>query len=150
MTRHERWTIFVANKRAMWDTYLDCKTWGGRPSQKFNWPCFANRLTAWKFDQAVLYVGLTIENALQEREPDGDPKEHKTRPKYKLAQLLDPDFKLPRPKDDDAAHGPDGQRLGPLESFVEQITGMAGPLNPNVRLWQYVPPADDAETEPSA
>ena len=129
----------------MWDVYLHCQKWHQTPSQYLSWPCFANRLVAWKFDNAVLFLGITIENALQERNESGEGKSYRSTPRYTLRQLLEPDFRLPRPKEQGATVGPDGQRLGPLEAFVAQVRGMAGPLNPNVRLWEYVPPADEGE-----
>jgi len=116
----------------MWDLYLDCKTWGGRPSQRFDWPCLQNKLTGWKLDHAVLYVGLTIENALHERVPTGDPKQHETRPKYALAQLLDSRFRLPRPQ---------AERSGvTFEDFVEQLRALAALPGSRGRMWRYVPP----------
>ena len=58
-----------------------------------------NDLAAYQFDNAILFGGLVIENALQERKPVGDPAKHETEPKYTLTQLLDPDFRLPRTGD---------------------------------------------------
>lgn len=43
----------------------------------------------------MLYVGLTVENALHERQKVGDEYQ----PKYSLGQLLEPDFRLPRKND---------------------------------------------------
>lgn len=50
-----------------------------------------NDLAAYQFDNAVLYCGLAIENALQERRKAGD----ESQPEYTLERLLDPDFRLP-------------------------------------------------------
>lgn len=52
---------------------------------------------AYQFDNAVTLFGLTIENALQERQNVGTQKEPKWEPKYTLKELLDNDFRLPRP-----------------------------------------------------
>lgn len=55
-----------------------------------------NDLAAYQFDNAVMMLGLTLENALQEREEYGPEKARQSRPKYTLARLLDPGFRLPR------------------------------------------------------
>lgn len=53
---------------------------------------------AYQFDEAVVTVGTIIENAAQETEWVGSGKNKELKSKYKLGQLLDPDFRLPRPK----------------------------------------------------
>lgn len=75
---------------------MNCKTWGGRPSQWLQAPPLRNDLAAYQFDGAVMYVGLTIENALQEREEYGPINARQWRAKYTLKQLLDPEFRLAR------------------------------------------------------
>lgn len=54
-----------------------------------------------------MYVGLTIENALQEREKMGD----EFPAKYTLSQLLDSDFRLPLPPGPKEKRKQTGQRL---------------------------------------
>ena len=49
------------------------------------------------FDDAILYFVRVIQNALQEREQIGLGAQMEWRQKYTLAQLLDKDFRLPRP-----------------------------------------------------
>lgn len=61
-------------------------------------PPLRNDWAAYQFDQCVLFAGLTIENALREREKVGDQKNHEWRAKYTLEQLLDPEFRLPSPQ----------------------------------------------------
>lgn len=68
----------------MWEIYLDSKTWGIPPSQRLKVPPLRNDWAAWQFDGAVLWAGLTIENALQWSEG------------YQLEQILAPDFRLRR------------------------------------------------------
>ena len=51
-------------------------------------------------DQAVVYFGVVIENALAERREWKEGKTTHSEPKYTLAQLLDAEFKLPAPRDD--------------------------------------------------
>lgn len=48
-------------------------------------------------------VGLAIEAALHEMEETGTGQHKKSRPKYTLAQLLEPGFFLPSPEDRKAA-----------------------------------------------
>lgn len=124
----------------MWDTYLDCKTWGGRPSQRFSWPCLANRLTAWKFDGAVLFVGLVIENALQERRKVSGKDGYSSEPRYKLSQLLAPDFRLPPPDSTSAAPG---EADAPQGDGLAWMMALARQPNSGVKAWQYVPPAPE-------
>lgn len=58
----------------------------------------SDRWAAYQFDSAVCLVGTTIENALQETTKAGD----KLVPRYTLAQLLNTEFRLPRPVTPDA------------------------------------------------
>lgn len=54
-------------------------------------------LTRYLADNAVTFFGITIENALQERVNNGSEKEPHWEKKYALAQVLEDDFRLPRP-----------------------------------------------------
>lgn len=93
-------------------------------------PPLENDWAAYQFDNSVLSCGLTIENALHEREPVGDPKKHETRPKYTLLQLLDPDFRLPAPATERTANV--------FDDFVQQLMGRAGQPGSRGRMWKYV------------
>lgn len=99
---------------------MNCKTWGQTPSQRLNVPPLRNDWAAWQFDATVLYVGLTIENAMHERESVGDPKKYETRAKYTLSQLLDDDFRLPRPHTRTAKGKQVGQQVKMLFGMVGQ------------------------------
>lgn len=44
-----------------------------------------------------MMVGMALESGLQELQNVGDEKHVKLRPKYSLDQLLDDEFRLPRP-----------------------------------------------------
>lgn len=66
--------------------------------------------TLWQFDNAVNFVGAVIENALLERDKLGD----EWRPRYTLHQLLDDEFRLPRPLSPKAQKRAVGQRLKAL------------------------------------
>jgi hypothetical protein len=52
---------------------------------------------AYQFDMAVTIGGGALEAALLETENVGTEREPKTVKKYRLAELLDPAFRLPRP-----------------------------------------------------
>lgn len=95
---------------------MNCKTWGGRPSQWLKAPPLRNDLAAYQFDGAVMYVGLTIENALQEREEYGPMNARQWRAKYTLKQLLDPEFRLSRA----------GTNDGGLKAMVAAHPGLVG------------------------
>jgi hypothetical protein len=77
------------------------------PSQSLRVPELANSWAAYQFDNAVLYVGLTVENALAEREKVGD----EYRQKYTLEQLLSKEFRLPAPVSPSVAKRQIGQQL---------------------------------------
>lgn len=55
--------------------------------------CQLNPLTAYLFDKAVTTFGLLIKNALQEYVEGANKR---SRPRYKLNELLEDDFKFPR------------------------------------------------------
>ena len=50
-----------------------------------------------QFDQAVVTLGMIIENAVAEMVQVGPKNRSEWRPKYEMAQLLDSAFRLPRP-----------------------------------------------------
>lgn len=58
--------------------------------------CVDDRWAALQFDNAVTLVGAAIENAAQEMEQRGGDDKPRWEPKYTMAQLLDPAFRLPR------------------------------------------------------
>lgn len=71
---------------------MTAKTTTSRPSRMLG---IENEWIAYQLDSAISLFGNVIEAASQEREEVG-PKGNKSfMPKYTLAQLLDPDFRLP-------------------------------------------------------
>lgn len=80
-------------------------------------------------DNAVTWFGITIENALAERVKVGMGDNIKYEPKYSLARLLLPEFKLPRP---DPVKNSDN----PFASFLPLI----GKRGTGVKRYMYVPP----------
>lgn len=71
--------------------FLKAETFSKLPSQLLK---ITNDLAAYQVDDAVLFFGLTIKNALQER-VKGIGGLADDRQKYTLTQLLDDDFRLP-------------------------------------------------------
>lgn len=80
----------------MWSLYLTATKVSKRPSELLEF--WIDPWTAYQLDAAVIMVGTGIENALQELENVGTPMQPKYQPKYRLAQLLKQDFRLPAPK----------------------------------------------------
>lgn len=78
----------------MWDLYQLAKATSSRPSDI---ACIEDRWAAYQFDSAVTFVGVVIENALHETREVGVGQHKRQEPKYTIAQLLDPEFHLPRP-----------------------------------------------------
>lgn len=94
----------------MWQLYQTAKATNSRPSElvsvkgvvKDYWRGKAGHKVkadaSWEtlqFDNAVVYVGMVIENALHEREEVGSGNNKRWKAKYTLKQLLDPAFRLP-------------------------------------------------------
>lgn len=52
---------------------------------------------AYQLDNCCTLLGITIENALQERKNIGTEKELKYEQRYTLSELLRDDFRLPAP-----------------------------------------------------
>lgn len=75
--------------------------------------------------------GVIIENALQEERNEGTRKKPHMVKTYTLAQLLDPTFKLPRPK----------PPVKPL-SGIKALMAMTGASGGGVRAYQYVGPVN--------
>lgn len=96
----------------MWSLYLTAKMARTRPSSLV---AIEDQWAALQFDNAVRLIGTAIENASQEMIEVGIGKNKTMQPKYRIAQLLDADFKLPRPKSDK-----DLERAG-VSAFVAMV-----------------------------
>ncbi len=57
-------------------------------------------LAAWMLDNAVTYFGTMVENLMLERDEIGSGTNKKYVSRYTLAQLLDPAFLWPQPKNE--------------------------------------------------
>lgn len=84
-------------------------------------------VAAWMFDTAVTWFGITIENALKERVKVVMGKETEYRPRYSLALLLDPNFRLPKPPPEPTADA----------NPWSVILNWAGKKNSGVKRYQY-------------
>ncbi len=71
------------------------KNQGTRPSEYVG---VTDPWVAYQFDRAVNTFGVVIDNASQETHNVGGEKNAKYEPLYQMEQLLDADFRLPRPK----------------------------------------------------
>lgn len=79
----------------MWTLYQMGKNQGTRPSSYVG---ITDLWVAYQFDRAVNTFGVVIDNASQEMHNVGSEKAAKYEPLYQMEQLLDVDFRLPRPK----------------------------------------------------
>lgn len=84
-------------------------------------------------DSAVVWFGITIENALHERVKVGSVSQ----PKYTLARLLNPATKLPRPPED---YGPKGE-----VNVWAPLLAWAGKRGSGVKRYRWVPPEERGE-----
>lgn len=100
----------------MWGLYQTAEKLGQKPS---SWLPTLDPLWALQLDQAVVYFGIVIENALAERVEVGSGNQKRSEAKYTLTQLLDPTFRLPAP----GAAG-QGKPLG--RALVDWMRGMIG------------------------
>ena len=107
----------------MWSLYLTAKTSRSRPSDLVG---IKDRWAAYQFDSAVALVGNAIEGASQEMQKIGGEKNAQHVPKYEMDQLLDPDFRLPRPKTKE-----DRERAS-----LAMLRGMAGSRASGVKVFK--------------
>jgi hypothetical protein len=121
----------------MWNLWLKATKYGKLPSEIFG---ETNSLAAWMLDSAVTWFGITIENALAERVKVTMGKVVEYKPRYSLALLLNPGFKLPKPIEMQEGN------VNVWSSFL----AWAGRKNSGVRRWVYVPPETDGLEEKEA
>lgn len=88
---------------------------------------------AYQLDNAVNFFGITLENALAERDKVGTGANVEYRERYSLSQLLEPDFRLPRPQ-------ARASRKNRWAAFAQSLMAYAGKPNSGVRAWKYVGP----------
>lgn len=114
----------------MWSLWQKAKTYSQLPSKILG---EEDSIAAWMLDSAVTYLGVTIENALEERVKVGVGNNVEYKPRYTLARLLDQGFKLPRTQTQIVESS--GNPWLPLMAQV-------GRKNSNVRMWKYSKPVD--------
>lgn len=112
----------------MWDAYQSLKLYHRRPSDDLE---VEDSIAAYCLDGAVMWFGITIENALQERANTGTKEKPKMEERYTIDQLLDPAFRLPRPQPKPAQQ-PNGLAL---------LMAMAGQPGSGVKRYEYVKPS---------
>lgn len=115
----------------MWTLYTNASKFNQRPSSYF-----ADMVDEWvryQFDNAVAWFGMTIENALLEREPLGDPKKNESRQKYELEDLLDDDFRMQRPP----------SKLEIRQQGAAKLLDLASDPRSGVRMWREKKPGED-------
>jgi hypothetical protein len=122
-----RWTIFVANKRAMWRLHQTCELYGQLPSQRLG---VANSWAAYQLDNAVTFLAVAIQNALDERVNRGTERNPDRQPRYTLSQLLHPAFRLPLP--------PKPQPFDAMGEFLQQLLSYSAQPGSGIRQWRYV------------
>lgn len=122
----------------MWQLWTRAKTYNQLPSSiwsDFEHPVFGHQCTlaAWMLDSAVTWFGITIENALGERVKVGRGANVEYQPRYTLARLLHPQFKLPKPPPEPEIN------LNPFAPFMSWV-GKGGGM---VKKFAYVPPKEE-------
>lgn len=109
----------------MWQLYQKATKYGKPPSELVG---IADEWTAYQFDNAVNFLGITVENALQERDEVGVKPNVEYRARYTLQQLLDPAFRLPRPQPEKPmrASGKAGAPFVSTNAELRALAMMAG------------------------
>lgn len=87
-------------------------------------------------DSAVVWFGITIENALLERDKYGSGASVEYRPRYSLSRLLSGQ-KLPRPP-----YVYEGDGGSTSANVWSPLLSWAGRRNSGVKRWKYVPPEE--------
>jgi hypothetical protein len=92
----------------MWRLWRKSNLYHKLPSEIFG---ERDPLAAWMLDNAVTAFGTIVENALQEEDEIEAYGKTIRNKRYTLSNLLDPEFRLPRPREEDdfaAFQGVDG------------------------------------------
>lgn len=116
----------------MWAAWQKVKTTHKLASDDLD---LEDSIAAWCVDGVVLWFGITIENALQERVNVGTEKQPKYEQRYQLAQLLDAKFTLPKPV-------PTSKKASdPNADGFKMLMSMAGNQRSNVKLFKAITPS---------
>lgn len=107
------------------------KVYHQKPSDELR---VSDSIAAYCLDNTVLWFGITIENALGEREKVTVGKETHYEPLYTLSQLLDPAFRLPRPQ-------PEPRKpVQTQDNGLAALMALAGTRHSGVKRYGYVGP----------
>jgi hypothetical protein len=82
----------------LWLLWRKATTFHKLPSEVFG---ERDALAAWMLDNVVLTFGTIVENMLLERDEIGSGSSKTSVARYRITQLLDPDFLYPRPSDEE-------------------------------------------------
>lgn len=119
----------------MWSSYLSLTKYQRRPSDDLAFTEWGDSITAYCVDKTVLWFGITVENLLSETVEVGQGRDKRRERKYTLEQLLDRDFKVPRPV-------PAMKTLkAPQQNGFALLLALAGQPGSNVKRWEYVKPS---------
>lgn len=119
-------------KTLMWQTWTQASRYGKLPSEVVKIKP-KEEVTAWMFNTAITWFGITIENALSERVKVGYGQKEQYKPKYTLARLLSPGFLLMPPAPElEESRNP----FAELASWIGRSKGL-------IKKWVYVPPVEE-------
>ena len=102
------------------------------PSQRLR---VTNSWAAYQVDNAVTFVGITIDNAKEERVNRGDARRPDYRPKYTLEQILATGFRLPNPSQTMLGTPVGSPGMG---DGVATVLAMVGEPHGLVKQYRYV------------
>ena len=117
----------------MWRLYQLCKTLGQLPSQRLE---VTNNWAAYQIDCTVVWFGIAVDNASAERVRMGTDERPEWRDKYTPEQILEPEFRLPRP-----GGTPTGKQTAAqaLSNYIDTLMASAGRIGSGGRVIPYVP-----------
>lgn len=115
----------------MWTLYYKATKYNKPPSEYF--ADLVDEWTRYQFDNAVTYFGTVIENALAETKEVGAGKDKQRVPVYEggLEQLLDDDFRLPRPP----------TKLEKRRQGAANLLALAADPRSGIKMWRELPKA---------
>jgi len=125
----------------MWKLWRTAQQTHSRPSNLVN---VQDKLAALLLDNAVVFFGTAMENALQERVNLGSPNHPHWEQKYSLSELLDSGFLLPEPeKPKKLIAG------GRRNSGIAQVLALADQGTQGIKKWVFDPSAIVVAEEPN-
>lgn len=121
----------------MWEVWIQAKTYHRPPNEVFEpnqeeWQGGGRygSILRYSFNAAVTWFGITIENALNERVEVRMGPTIKSNPRYTLARLLHPNFRLMRP----------APKIEDNPNPMAALLSLVGKPGSGVRRYKYVPP----------